>query len=245
MLIKFSGDAHDHLISLLTTYQRGDEFYLIFPWAGCDLQSFWRDMSPEPLIDHGRVRWAAQQCHGIATGLAEIHRHQTLLLSPLAKPMPTQLFGRHGDIKPQNVLWFDTSCTTDSAKGVLKITDFGLAEFKTKRDEIYRTSSHVSTTLAYRPPECATIHGRVGQSHDIWSLGCLYLEMVAWLLGGWALVQELESLRAAETNPYYSSSTEGSFFILSSMIKGKATFIVKPAVTKVSQAPPPDGGLHG
>ncbi|KAH7268549.1 hypothetical protein B0J15DRAFT_578735 [Fusarium solani] len=44
-----------------------------------------------------------------------------------------QLFGRHGDIKPENILWFSGPRPfTENYKGILKITDFGIAEFSTK-----------------------------------------------------------------------------------------------------------------
>lgn len=255
MLVTFSGNAHAHLISLLATYQHGDEFYLIFPWAGCDLRSFWRDISPRPRVDHDTVVWVAEQCWGIARGLCEIHKHRTKYVrgsadNPFApkqlvsKPRngPLQLFGRHGDIKPQNVLWFNNA-GDDAGKAVLRITDLGLAEFKTSVAKIYKTTGRLSMTASYRPPESDTKNGKVGQSHDIWALGCLYLEMLAWLLGGWALVQEFENQRVAEkTVAYFNGPTEGTFFKVKSISEdGTSVVIVKPGVTKVgprSSRPP-------
>lgn len=251
MLVTFSGDSHNHLISLLATYQQGDEFYLIFPWAGGDLQSFWRDINPTPNMDRQTVAWVADQCYGIARGLAEIHKHETGYVrgsgdNPFAPKQlinrprsgSLRLFGRHGDIKPQNVLWFNTNETDDS--GILKITDLGLAEFKTSIDKIYKTSARVSMTALYRPPESDIKNGQVGQSHDIWALGCLYLEMMAWLLGGWTLVQEFEQLRVAEkTVAYFHGPTEGTFFKVKSISDdGTSVVVVKPTVTNVSQSVP-------
>lgn len=264
----FSNDAHPHLISLLATYQQGNDFYLIFPWAGGDLRSFWQEINPTPRMDPSTITWVAVQCHGIAKGLAEIHKHETEyfrgsvdLPHPFAPKNPTnrarsgslQLFGRHGDIKPQNVLWFAAGDACDNATGViLKITDLGLSEFKTSSNMIYKSPSKMSMTASYRPPECDTSNGEVGQSHDIWSLGCLYLEMVTWLLGGWQLVHDFEKARAAEkTASYCYGTTEATFFIVKSIsLDGKFTAIVKPTVTNVSRPPqvvfsPPTLVLHG
>ncbi|KAK7734704.1 hypothetical protein SLS53_007809 [Cytospora paraplurivora] len=42
MLMKFSDDSHEHLISLLARYEQFKKFYLIFPWAEADLENYWR-----------------------------------------------------------------------------------------------------------------------------------------------------------------------------------------------------------
>lgn len=253
MLITFSGDTHKHLISLLATYQQGNEYYLIFPWARGDLRSYWKDINPEPSMNHDTITWMADQCYGIARGLYKIHQHETAYfrrsgdhpfapkepISSRARSGSLKLFGRHGDIKPQNILCFDS---VDSKLGMptLKITDLGLAEFKTSIANIYKSSSKVSMTAAYRPPEYDTGNGKVGQSHDIWALGCLYLEMIAWILGGWKLVQEFEQLRVAEmTGPRSPGATEGAFFKVKSISEdGTWKVVVNPTVTNVSRSTP-------
>lgn len=249
MLVTFSGDSHKHLISLLATYQQGDEYYLIFPWARADLRSYWRDINPEPTLNHDTITWMAEQCYGIARGLSKIHQHETAYfrssgdhpfapkehISCTSRSGSLKLFGRHGDIKPQNILWFD-SAKSELGRPILKITDLGLAEFKTSIANIYRSSSKISMTATYRPPEYDIENGKVGQSHDIWALGCLYLEMIAWLLGGWKLVQEFEQLRITErTGPRYPGATESTFFKVKSISEdGTWKVVVKPIVTHVS-----------
>lgn len=249
MLATFSGDSHKHLISLLATYQQGTEYYLIFPWARGDLRSYWRDVNPEPAVSHDTITWMAEQCYGITRGLHKIHQHETKylrnsgdhpflpkeLMGTRCRSGSLELFGRHGDIKPQNILWFD-GASNGLEWPILKITDLGLAEFKTSIAKIYRSPNKVSMTAAYRPPEYDTENGKVGQSHDIWALGCLYLEMVTWLLGGWKLVQEFERLRVAESaGPRSPGATEGTFFKVKSISEdGVWEVVVKPTVTRVS-----------
>lgn len=248
MLMTYSGDTHPHLISLLSTYEQFQQFYLIFPWAEADLQSYLERINPNPPLDHSSIRWLAEQCHGIADGLCRLHRHQTAYINSRwsdneihssekhrnGQTNQVQLYGRHGDIKLQNILWFcDPKNSGD--RGVLKLTDFGLAEFKTSPARLYRGASRITFSAPYQPPECNMMGGRVGQSHDIWSLGCLYLELIAWSLGGWELLKSFQRARVSTYPEYYAKAINGTFFtIIGGGLNGSGVAVVKPAVTEVS-----------
>ncbi|NWV94820.1 CDK15 kinase, partial [Machaerirhynchus nigripectus] len=84
-------------------------------------------------------------------GLAYIHQQHIL----------------HRDLKPQNLL---ISCL-----GELKLADFGLARAQSIPRQTY--SSEV-VTLWYRPPD--VLLGATGYSSDIdiWSAGCIFVEMI-------------------------------------------------------------------
>lgn len=216
MLKRFSGDSHPHLISLLATYEQFKSYYLIFHWAEADLLKYWTRVTPKPVVDRETVLWMAQQCEGIADGLLKIHRYEShSLLHPdsagrgtkrLSAPNLTesgrkhhtsstsQLYGRHGDIKPQNVLWFrDPKNNND--RGTLKISDFGVAEFNTRNSRSAKPRSQVAISPTYRPPECDLQGGAISRSYDIWTLGCLYLEFITWILGGRELFIEFAERR--------------------------------------------------
>lgn len=75
---------------------------------------------------------------------------------------------RHRDIKPQNILVL---------KANVLLTDFGLS-----RDCLDTTSGLAITTPRYCAPEVAAYEKR-NYSADVWSLGCVFLEMVAALQG--------------------------------------------------------------
>lgn len=255
MLRKYTDNAHPHLISLLATYKQLDKFYLIFPWADADLLSYWKDVNPTPKMDHDTVLWVAEQCLGIARGLLGIHHHSTMLVTNRQEgddipDRQIELRGRHGDIKATNILWFlkentlDTSLesttSTTKGRGVLKITDFGLAEFQKSTSMIYKSPSKVAVSAAYRAPECDVRNdGRrngVGPSHDIWALGCLYLEFIAWLLGGWNLVQEFQKIREGkEFDECYSNYSDGKFFKVTIGDDGEPVAKIKDAVAQVSR----------
>lgn len=73
----------------------------------------------------------------------------------------------HRDLKPQNLL-----ITND---GVMKIADFGLARGYGIPVKNY---THEVVTLWYRPPDVLLGSKTYFTSVDIWSIGCIFAEMV-------------------------------------------------------------------
>ncbi len=180
-----------HLIDLLATYECGGVFSLMFPWADGDLEAFWFRETPQ--IDETTVRWLAEQCRGLASGLAAIHQ-----------------FCRHGDIKPQNILWFSRPAETQGSKGILKISDFGTAELN---QNTVAKQKMAPASLMYQPPEACTSDTASDALGDVWSLGCIYLEFIAWFFGGWEEgVSRFLDKRLAPDNVFYRVST-GTFFL--------------------------------
>lgn len=50
-LNRFSGDAHPHLISLQAAVHHGDQYFVILPWAECDLKEMWAKEGPRDPLD--------------------------------------------------------------------------------------------------------------------------------------------------------------------------------------------------
>merc|ERR1711934_425921 len=73
----------------------------------------------------------------------------------------------HRDLKPQNILV--------DKKGVLKLADFGLARAFTIPIE---TLTHEVVTLWYRAPEILLGGKHYSVGVDIWSIGCIFAELV-------------------------------------------------------------------
>ncbi|PVU92654.1 hypothetical protein BB561_003696, partial [Smittium simulii] len=73
----------------------------------------------------------------------------------------------HRDLKPQNLLI--------SKKGELKITDFGLARTSSVPVSSY---SHEVVTLWYRAPDILMGSRKYSEDIDMWSVGCVFGEMV-------------------------------------------------------------------
>ena len=237
MLKKFSNPSHNHLISLLATYEQFGKFFLVFHWAEADLQRYWKDICPLPAVgletriwNMETVLWVAQQCKGIAHGVVQIHQYVT---SSLKTHHEKELFGHHGDIKPENMLWFPGSDAGDTTGGTLKISDFGLAEFNVRTVSM-KPKSTFATSPPYRAPEVDLEGtGAIGRSYDMWTLGCLYLEFITWMFGGWDLVTEFTRKRMEPDPMLFGQQDSSTFFRFKDGTRNKGAAI-KPTVTTVS-----------
>jgi serine/threonine protein kinase len=115
------------------------------------------------------------------------------------------LYGRHGDIKPENILWSDERIKDKedhlNEEGLLLIADFGLMDFRTRvsRSKILAENIHGSPT--YAPPE-SRLRKNISRAYDIWSLGCVYLEFLTWLVCGWEDLKRFSPVRG-ETGPVH------------------------------------------
>ena len=74
----------------------------------------------------------------------------------------------HRDLKPQNLLI--------NKKGQLKLADFGLAR---AFGIPVRSYSHEVVTLWYRAPDVLLGSQNYTTAIDIWSVGCIFAEMVS------------------------------------------------------------------
>ncbi|KAJ1694449.1 hypothetical protein LUZ63_011147 [Rhynchospora breviuscula] len=126
--------------------------YLVFEFLDTDLKKFIdshrRGPSPRPIPPNVIKSFLYQLCKGVA----HCHGHGVL----------------HRDLKPQNLL-------VDKEKGILKIADLGLGRAFTLPLKSY---THEIVTLWYRAPEVllGTTHYSTGV--DMWSVGCIFAEMV-------------------------------------------------------------------
>jgi serine/threonine protein kinase len=76
----------------------------------------------------------------------------------------------HRDIKPANILW----CVEDD-KASIKLCDFGLSKIKSFQEP---SSPHV-VTCWYRAPEICSHDENYSFESDIWSVGCVFFEMIS------------------------------------------------------------------
>ncbi|OHE91939.1 protein kinase [Colletotrichum orchidophilum] len=162
-----SHSSHDHVIRLLATWKQGDKWNMLFPWAESNLKEYW--LNHDPPNTPKSLRWVAAQCRGLAEGLQKIHR------SPSEHATD---FGIHGDIKPENILLFVNEKYPD---GILVISDFGFTRFHGRDTRSNKPAVGYSPT--HRAPEVDLQHP-ISRSYDIWALGCVFLEFIAWYLTG-------------------------------------------------------------
>ncbi|KAJ9144603.1 Kinase-like protein [Pleurostoma richardsiae] len=182
-MLKRFGAKRPHIVTLLATiaYEKGlsgKQYCLLFPWAENDLLGFWKQT---PTRDYRSYKWIAEQCWGLVDAVAYIHD------SGLKNESGDRLFGQHGDIKPENILWYKLG-----GKEILVLSDLGIAEV---HREISRSTQKPIKIVSwdYRPPERdmeapdgigTDALGTVSRAFDIWTLGCVFLEFTVWALDG-------------------------------------------------------------
>jgi serine/threonine protein kinase len=227
MLTRF-GREHKHIVKLLATIALkggvAKQYYLLFPWADCDLLGYWKKIG-KPKRDYGNLNWIVSQICGIIDAIAHIHNPN------IKNSKGENLYGRHGDIKPENVLWFNKD-----GKGVLVLSDLGLAAEHRDASRSNIPGYNIPNTPAYRPPECemAGAAGFISRSFDIWTLGCLFLEFVIWILCDW---KEREQFKVERCTPYINGITKDIYYDIERVKEkeGAYTFKVKESVTKVGK----------
>ncbi|KAK4185070.1 hypothetical protein QBC35DRAFT_440185 [Podospora australis] len=226
ILNMFSNSSNKHLIQLLVAFQRGDQCCLVFRWAESDLLNMWKTVKRGPPLQKSSLRWFLEQSRGIVSGLFKIHNFQSTFdrtaddeLTSSGEDNP-KLFGRHGDIKPENILHFVSKRSTEEL-GTLVITDFGLCRFHSETSRTYLPTRPHQRTPTYRPPECEMKGAMISRSFDILSLGCVLLEFISWYLGGWELVDIFVQYRKAPNLLMHGFNSDQFFEIVS--VGGKIT----------------------
>ncbi|UKZ48019.1 hypothetical protein TrVGV298_002255 [Trichoderma virens] len=160
---------NNHLIKAIATYTKGNNKYIVFPWAnGGNLQHMME--TDQRKLDEGLANWVLLQIAGLSDGIRALHSKKI----------------RHGDVKPSNILCFNYDPRM-SGNTILKIADVGLA----KLHEIHTCDRTNATTtkhgsIAYEPPEVYAKKTNVilSRRYDTWSLGCVFLEIIIWAIYG-------------------------------------------------------------
>lgn len=154
-----------HLIKAIATYTKGNDKYFLFPWAnGGNLQDMLK--SSRGILDKDLVAWVLDQIVGLSEAIKALHEKNI----------------RHGDIKPSNILCSGPGIGNLN-ESTLVIADVGLA----KQHEMYtRYRNNTTTTrhgsITYEPPEVSPKRQlkTLSRKYDIWSLGCVFLELIIW-----------------------------------------------------------------
>ncbi|KAH7117660.1 kinase-like domain-containing protein, partial [Dendryphion nanum] len=150
---------HPHVVTVISTYTRGAVFgILMSPVADTDLKQFLEvtheiDQWGDKMRLHGMVwRWIG--C--LIRGLDYIHEMRV----------------KHRDIKPSNILIKDNR---------VLFTDFGISKTIPQDDTTGSDGTFGPMTRKYIAPEALKESGRRGRAMDIYSLGCVFLEITAAL----------------------------------------------------------------
>ncbi|KAI8413847.1 hypothetical protein FOFC_07132, partial [Fusarium oxysporum] len=204
MLKRFSGLNHPNIITLLATYTLNNRLHFIFPAAEYDLLMYWK-IHPGPLVNPASANregllWLSGQIRDLLAALVHIHQGQKIHLDTEA------MFGRHGDIKPANILWFRSR---KEKRGVFVVSDFGIADAHKEETRSIIPGADLPVTPRYRAPECDIRDGQISRAYDVWSLGCVLLEMTCWILGANELRERFKEILVS---PYITGVKTDIYF---------------------------------
>ncbi|KAK6237154.1 hypothetical protein SCA6_012491 [Theobroma cacao] len=147
---------HGNIVRLQDVVHSEKRLYLVFEYLDLDLKKH-MDSCPEFGKDPRMIKTFLYQ---ILRGIAYCHSHRVL----------------HRDLKPQNLL-------IDRSTNALKLADFGLARafgipVRTFTHEVSRITEFKVVTLWYRAPEILLGSRHYSTPVDVWSVGCIFAEMV-------------------------------------------------------------------
>ncbi|CAO2653752.1 Nn.00g031630.m01.CDS01 [Neocucurbitaria sp. VM-36] len=201
---------HKHITKCVAAIRRGDSRYFMFPWAdGDSLRDYW-DSKAQQSPSAELILQTLGQLRGLADALDSLHNcnsghsdqddkkesngEENLELPEIDvydenDERTVQVVSvnkksiRHGDLKPENILRF---LNDEPGLGTLKIADMGLAKQHIVEtvNRTHLTSTRYGT-IRYEAPEAVTaIRGGRSRLYDVWSIGCITLEFVIWILYG-------------------------------------------------------------
>lgn len=148
--------SHEYIMPLQASLEHRDIFMTIWPLAKHDLQESLRNHQPKEYSNDHKTAW--KRFANLLSALDHIH---------CGSP---DLYGYHFDIKPHNVLVrFD---------GDWVIADLGFAYSKPSDSSVSKTSRQ-GGNVRYCGPENPS-----HRNYDVWSMGCLGCDIMAWLNGG-------------------------------------------------------------
>jgi serine/threonine protein kinase len=226
-----STKEHPHISKLLATYEHKNKYHIIFPYADSNLWDCWAcHQFPTTNPARGvKTQWVLQQIRGIAEGLRAIHYFTDEHLSPLTSEA---VYGRHGDLKAENILCFTDDSNADncnaSCSGTWQLSDFGLSRFHRQETRSNVPPATVGFSSTYAPPELL-LRENITWAYDIWSFGCIVAETATWMLRGAAGLEGFADARLSMNNSGYRSD---EFYSLLPVKDGPATekATVKPSV---------------
>eukprot|EP01136_Pigoraptor_vietnamica_P032036 Opistho-1_new@93382 len=138
-----------NVVGLLDVIHQEDKLYLVFEFLDHDLKGY-MDLTKKRSGGMDRML-IKSYLYQLCRGMAFCHSRRVL----------------HRDLKPQNLLI--------DRHGFIKLADFGLARAFSIP---LRNYTHEVVTLWYRAPEILLGERHYATPIDIWSIGCIFAEMV-------------------------------------------------------------------
>jgi len=154
---------HPNIIKLAGAFILDDRVFInTFPVADCNLKEFLNNQSFPLSSQVKRQLWEGAM--DLACALAYLHDHGTG-------------GGVHGDIKPENILVIHDS--EDGSRARFLLADFGSAKLPPTAS--MASLGKEALTPKYCAPEWFKNEGKRGPPSDIWSFGCILMQIVTYI----------------------------------------------------------------
>ena len=168
---------HPSIIPLLASYttQKAQQesvallHHMLFPVADCDLSAILRNKSYDALQSHFQTDCALSRAlYSLASAIENVHNY-------VSGEFNLTMIGCHYDLSPRNIL---------VERNRLFLADFGLSRLQREGSRsIFKKGAG-----DYLAPECEPLvednfsKGLIGRESDIWSFGCVLLEIFVYQL---------------------------------------------------------------
>jgi len=172
---------HPNIMPLFASYTYLGTHNLLMPIAtGGSLEDFLRsEQRPSGFVlDKQFYRALA----GLASAISTLHNYRSAALN-------LQMIGYHHDLKPKNIL---------VSGNLFVLADFGISKLKLGEDSrtMFRNGQGY-----YLAPECENVQrgfekGVITRASDIWSFGCIMLEVLVFMTGGAKALKGFRDSRA-------------------------------------------------
>ncbi|CAK9300352.1 unnamed protein product [Gordionus sp. m RMFG-2023] len=139
---------HPNIVTLESVLLDEKRLFLVFEFLSMDLKKYLDSIPKGEELD---LKLIKSYLYQIFLGIVFCHKRRII----------------HRDLKPQNLLIDE--------HGGIKIADFGLAR---AIGIPIRTLTHEVVTLWYRAPEILLGSAKYSGAIDIWSIGCIFAEMI-------------------------------------------------------------------
>ena len=171
---------HPNIVKLLAAYTFKGRHNLLFPKA--DAKTLANMLESSPPRHFESLQQIILALSGLCSALRAMHIFDYPDLEVLA-------IGCHHDLRPENILVHKES---------FLITDFGLSTFKDSNKP--SDTSFKNVRGDYVAPECENLEDLsertvIGRPSDIWSLGCIMLEVITYVVEGPKGVTDFEAER--------------------------------------------------
>ena len=215
MLNQLRRYSHGYIVTHLATWTQDGKYWMLLPLAECNLREF---MAHKNYCVSKKL-WVLQQLCGLASAVKFIHNmydssgpdnpdsRQQNLQPPSPAVSGMQKSGWHHDIKLDNILYF---VDTDSQCNTLRISDWGAGKVHTYRSRSINTKS-LNGTPTYEAPEYQE-EGARSRPYDVWSLGCVFLELLVWVASNWHGVKKFVDQRDGGKRDPGQGHTDDAFY---------------------------------